>query len=492
MEKKQQQEQEPDQSPSPSQTRLGERTESESSVDSMTRFVVPSLDGSPPKIVTIEEVSGIFKDLRNMELAHEIALNPDFKLKQYEPPTHSFEGRVKAMVHKAYWDVLRTQLERQPPQYDQAIRLLAEIKECIPQLVAPNERTISRINEVLDTDVIRQQAEQGVLDFKAYADFVILILSQSCSAARDEAVAELRKMDDVVDTFRSILELMALMKLDMANFMLELARKEISANSVQYEKEKLSKYLHEFHGKAGFPATEDWLQRNRSDVSNHQTIYNGYMELIDYPADKEFPELLRIDKERFAGISWRAQRLILCASLISIAQSPPIISQRPNNRAKLAKQLEIIMQDVKDETQVPAALESCYEQIRCLVNSALSQEQQPDMDEANLASLKSQLMQLSSKTSPVRSLMAKRLDLFVRVSLRADNHIPPPPAGFKEFEDELTALISSLLRLITYNHAVFGEQFFKILEKAGASAAESPSEPAAAAPMGGRAQVANP
>ncbi|EDW35265.1 GL22407 [Drosophila persimilis] len=432
----------------------------------------------------------IFKDLRNMELAHEIALNPEFKLKQYEPPTHSFEGRVKAMVHKAYWDVLRTQLERQPPQYDQAIRLLAEIKECIPQLVTPNERTLVRINEVLDTDVIRQQAEQGVLDFKSYADFVILILSQSCSAARDEAVAELSKMDDVVDTFRSILELMAMMKLDMANFMLELARKEISANSVHYEKEKLSKYLHEFHGNVGFPATEDWLQRNRSDVSSIHTIYNGYMELIDYPEDKDFPELLRIDKERFAGISWRAQRLILCASLISIAQSPPIISQRPNNRAKLAKQLEIIMQDVK--MKLAAALESCYEQIRCLVNSALSQEQQPDMDEATLASLKSQLMQLSNKTSPVRSLMAKRFYLFVRVSLRADNHIPPPPAGFKEFEEELTALISSILRLISYNHAVFGDQFFKILGKTTPSAPESTSEPAAATPINGIAQVANP
>ncbi|EDW30986.1 GL15173 [Drosophila persimilis] len=436
MENRQQQEQDQNQS-----QKLGDRTESESSVNSMTRFVVPSLDGSPPKIVTIDEVSGIFKDLRNMELAHEIALNPEFKLKQYEPPTHSFEGRVKAMVHKAYWDVLRTQLERQPPQYDQAIRLLAEIKECIPQLVTPNERTLVRINEVLDTDVIRQQAEQGVLDFKSYADFVILILSQSCSAARDEAVAELSKMDDVVDTFRSILELMAMMKLDMANFMLELARKEISANSVQYEKEKLSKYLHEFHGNVGFPATEDWLQRNRSDVTRTR----------------------------------------------SALRSPPIISQRPNNRAKLAKQLEIIMQDVKNETQVAAALESCYEQIRCLVNSALSQEQQPDMDEATLASLKSQLMQLSNKPHQCAvSWVTKRFYLFVRVSLRADNHIPPPPAGFKEFEEELTALISSILRLISYN------QFFKILGKTTPSAPESTSEPAAATPINGIAQVTNP
>jgi len=99
----------------------------------------------------------------------------------------------------------------------------------------------------------------------------------------------------------------------------------------------------------GFPATEDWLQRHRSGSSDDETIYNAYMQLIDYPADKEFPELLRIDKERFAGLSWRAQRLILCASLISVAQGMPIISQRRENRIKLAQQLDIIVQDIKNQ-----------------------------------------------------------------------------------------------------------------------------------------------
>lgn len=71
-------------------------------------------------------------------------------------------------------------------------------------------------------------------------------------------MAALRKIDDVVDTFRCILELMTLMKLDMANFMLRLARTEIAANSVQYEKEKFSKYLREFHGNGGLLAKKNY------------------------------------------------------------------------------------------------------------------------------------------------------------------------------------------------------------------------------------------
>lgn len=52
----------------------------------MLRFVLPSMDGSPPKVITLNEVADVVKNIQNMELAHEIALNPEFKLQPYEPP----------------------------------------------------------------------------------------------------------------------------------------------------------------------------------------------------------------------------------------------------------------------------------------------------------------------------------------------------------------------------------------------------------------------
>ncbi|EDW78281.1 uncharacterized protein Dwil_GK16258 [Drosophila willistoni] len=470
------------------------RTDSESSTDSITRFVLPSVDGSPPKIVTMDEVASMLKDLRNTELAHEIALNPEFKLQQYVPPMDSLEGRIKTIMHQAFWDILRQQLEQQPPNFDQAIRLLAEIKEELPQLLSPNnERSLVRINEVLDDAIIRQQAERGVLDFRSYANFLINILSRMCAPARDEAVAKLRDIDDVVETFRNILEIMTLMKLDMANFMLSMARKSIAANSVQFEKEKFSKYLREFHGQAGFPATEDWLQRHRPGCSsNDDIIYNAYMQLLDYPMDKEFPELMRIDKSRFENLSWRAQRLIICASIISISQGMPVISQRRENRLKLAQQLNIIMQDVKQIDQVSTAIESCYEQVRAFIQSALSQEQLPAISDADQAALKAQIMQLTNKTSPVRILMAKRLNGFVRVALRSNNGIPPPPSGFGDYEEELVAFIASFRRLVSYNHAVFGEHFATVLNRQRSSDEPQPEATSSAGIATGHAQMAKP
>lgn len=60
---------------------------------------------------------------------------------------------------------------------------------------------------------------------------------------------------------------------------------------------------------------------------------------------------------------------------------------------------------------------------------------------------------------------ANRMDGFVRVALRSNGNIPPPPAGFADFGEELVAFIASFRRLVSYNHAVFGEYFVQLLNK---------------------------
>lgn len=157
---------------------------------------------------------------------------------------YSLEKRIKDCMHKAFWDLLREQLNSNPPCYDHAIQLLSEIKECFPQILSPNnKRALDHINEILDESLIRQQAEKGVLDFRSYASFVVQIMAKSCAPARDGDIKKLAEIVDVVEMFKGILETMTLMKLDMANFLLDFSRNEIMANSVEYEKQKFSEYL---------------------------------------------------------------------------------------------------------------------------------------------------------------------------------------------------------------------------------------------------------
>lgn len=94
-----------------------------------TRFVLPGPAGSPPKILTFDEVRDAIKNVEDMQLAHEIAINPDFRLQPYDPPESSLEKRIKRIMHDAFWDLLREQLNADPPVYDHAIALLGDLKE---------------------------------------------------------------------------------------------------------------------------------------------------------------------------------------------------------------------------------------------------------------------------------------------------------------------------------------------------------------------------
>lgn len=96
---------------------------------SQPRFILPGAAGSPPKILTMNEVNDVLVNVENMTLAHEIAVNPEFRLQPYEPSENSLEKNVKEMIHKAFWCSIREQLARDPPCYDDAIQLLADIKE---------------------------------------------------------------------------------------------------------------------------------------------------------------------------------------------------------------------------------------------------------------------------------------------------------------------------------------------------------------------------
>ncbi|XP_053949078.1 T-complex protein 11-like protein 1 isoform X1 [Anastrepha ludens] len=470
---------------SPGASSLRSRTESECS-DKLARFVLPSMDGSPPKVLTLNEVGDVLKNIQNMELVHEIAINPEFKFEPYEPPENSLERRIKDIMHKAFWDVLRGQLNENPPCYDHAIQLLAEIKDCFPQIISQNNtRALQHINEILDIDVIKQQAEEGVLDFRAYANFVIHLMAKSCAPARDELVRQLTEIEDVVDTFKNILETMALMKLDMVNYLLDFARNDIMANSVEYEKKKFKEYLEYY--KFGFPATENWLKNscihdaNNKPCSPEQTISNAYMELMDWDESKEFPEVLSIDKERILKLGQRAKRLCTCAAVISICSGVPVISQRTENRVALAKQIDIILQGTTNEKELLDSIENVWLQVKTVINEYLQKEDQPVIDANTEDMLKSQIMQTGNKDSPVRTLMWKRFQTYFRLAMRSRAGLPPPPPGYADFKDELEAYCTALKRVIAYNHSVFGEYFMKVLTQQRVTSTDTTTSAAAAA-----------
>ncbi|XP_055617620.1 T-complex protein 11-like protein 1 isoform X2 [Toxorhynchites rutilus septentrionalis] len=462
---------------------LRARTESESSDKSgPTRFVLPGTSGSPPKILTLEEVQDVVKNIENMTLAHEIAINSDFKLQPYEPPENSIERLIKDTMHKAYWDLLSEQLGRDPPCYDMAIQLLADVKDAFQSVLSKNnERALARINEILDETVIRQQAEKGTLDFQAYAKFVIHIMALSCAPVRDEQIAKLKEIDDVVELFRGILEALSVMKLDMANCLLDAARNDVIANSVEYEKQKFKQFLELY--KDGFPETEKWLKRNQvpeiaadavgspnANGSDQQrrskdAIFNAYLELIDWNSENDFPEMLEMDRDRLIGLQGRASRLCTCASTLAITcAAVPSIAQAADLRKKIAKELIILVQNCNNTKDLDDTIENIWLHVRSVIAGRLQELHQPQLLEPVESTLKNQILQIAKKESPVRNLMWKRLLAYTQLVLRTNNPIPVPP-GFQEFGEEVESLATAFKRISFYNYAVYGEYYHEILNK---------------------------
>lgn len=150
------------------------------------------------------------------------------------------------------------------------------------------------LNEVLDVDLIKQQAEKGILDFHHYAQYVISVMSQVCAPVRDAQLKELSQKTDVIEIFKGIMEVLQLMRIDLANFTITMLRPNAVALSVKYEKAKFAEFL-KINGN-DLPYTEKWLLRHfdptkmtssSSDTNAirqiaHNLVTEAYLDLLEW------------------------------------------------------------------------------------------------------------------------------------------------------------------------------------------------------------------
>uniref|UniRef100_W5MA89 T-complex 11, testis-specific-like 1 n=1 Tax=Lepisosteus oculatus TaxID=7918 RepID=W5MA89_LEPOC len=316
--------------PSETRNRAESLDPSEESLRKRVRQRTPSPHGggsvpsSPPRFVSVEELMETAKGVTNMALAHEIVVNGGFQVK----PSHLTEGRVTSLekrvreiVHKAFWDCLEAQLSEDPPTYDHAIRLLGEIKETLLSFLLPgHSRLRNQINEVLDLELIRQEAENGALDINKVAEFVISMMGTLCAPARDEEIKKLRDITAIVPLFKAIFSVMDLMKIDMANFAVSSIRPHLMQQSVEYERKKFQEFIEKQPNSLDF--TQKWLQDAANALVNVEaeasppcagaaglrapalsplTVHNqAYLRLLKWDHTRSpFPEISVMHTRRF-------------------------------------------------------------------------------------------------------------------------------------------------------------------------------------------------
>ena len=362
------------------------RTRSHNSSPSPGRgFFVPGFEspqqGAGHKMMSLNELMDAAKGVTNMYLAHEIAVDKDFRLEKLngeeeeaeEPKT--FEAHIKKVIHQAFWDLLAEELKEEPPTYNQALSLFEEVRSGLVKMLLPSQHRIKAgIMERLDLDLIKQQADNGLLDLDSYATYVLDLMGKLCAPVRDDEINALKQIDkkDVVKLFQGIMKTLDHMRLDMANFMIQQARPMIMSQSVEYEKIKFKEFLDTQND--GLEFTRAWLKRHapseeeqtaiqeRSGETRFQKLLmnriltEAFVELLEWDEYHVLPETLAMDQKRIFALRDQTERTAVSTAVILVSFSNvsgfviPMDSQKLKETIK--SHVDILLQDFLDDTDL--------------------------------------------------------------------------------------------------------------------------------------------
>ncbi|XP_053108761.1 T-complex protein 11-like protein 2 isoform X2 [Hemicordylus capensis] len=385
---------------------------------------------SPPKVVTFDEMMAAARNLSNLTLAHEIAVNENFHLERIEHPQNSLTGRVKQIVHKAFWDRLEEDLHEDPPEYEHAIKLFDEIKEILLSFLNPGaNRMRSQICEVLDTDLIRQQAEHGVVDIQGLANYVISTMGKLCAPVRDNDVNQLKSTGDIVPLLRQIFHVLDLMTMDMVNFTIQSLRPHLQRNLVDYERAKFQDILEETP--SALDLTTDWIKESiqdelssvscemssspgadgisKANLSPTLVLTNSYLKLLQWDyQEKNIPETLMTDEGRLQELSEKLNQLkiVACISLITTNMVGAAIEGIPDFVGKQKKISFALLEGMNKKTfDLKEALNAIGIQTCSEISLSLTERGFPPLSKEVEANLIGQICSIVEEDNPIASLI---------------------------------------------------------------------------------------
>uniref|UniRef100_A0A2K6GR40 T-complex 11 like 2 n=1 Tax=Propithecus coquereli TaxID=379532 RepID=A0A2K6GR40_PROCO len=384
---------------------------------------------SPPRIVTFDEVMAAARNLSNMTLAHEIAVNENFQLKQDALPDNSLAGRVKHIVHQAFWDVLESELNADPPEYEHAIKLFEEIREILLSFLTPcGNRLRNQICEVLDTDLIRQQAEHSAVDIQGLANYVISTMGKLCAPVRDNDIRELKATGNIVEVLRLASFVLYVLPQLQEDKYVPFSLLGALDQTTEWIKESVNEELLSLSETALTPGAEN---SSKLSLSPTLVLNNSYLKLLQWDYQKkELPETLMTDGARLQELTEKLNQLkiIACLSLITNNMVGAITEGLPELANRLKRISAVLLEGMnKDYLKV--------------------------IMERSLLSL---------------VMINKRIQLYMKSLLCLpipQKCMPPMPGGLAVIQQELEAIGSQYANVVNLNKQVYGPFYANILRK---------------------------
>ncbi|NXI65205.1 TCP11 protein, partial [Anseranas semipalmata] len=441
---------------------------------------------SPPQALSMNELQEITDEISKLSIAHEIVLNGDFKLQMVNFSPHSLENRVKETLHKAFWDSLKEQISASPPDYTQAIQLLQEIKEALLSLLLPRHNQLrSQIEEALDMELIRQEAEHGALDIRGLTMYILGTMAMLCAPVRDEEVRGLQSLTDPAQLLREIFRVLDLMKMDMLNFTIQSLRPHLQDHSIQYERKKFQELLDKLPN--SLDHTTEWLRKAAAEVSASfsqsqphpavssspaaplqgaasgsttmpslmSVLNQGYMNLLCWePGQKEYPETLLMDQARLQEVQAQVNQLTIIAAvlLVTSGMCGSTLFGSPGFVARLKLVTKVLLEGLSC-TRYEEALQDISDQVLQEISRTLSQLGYPAFTSDKCASLKGQIKSIADKSNAVRHIIEQRIHLFLSLFISPDgrNSQKDFPKGLDAIREELQEVGRRFRSVIHHN-----------------------------------------
>ncbi|KAJ3602088.1 hypothetical protein NHX12_029848 [Muraenolepis orangiensis] len=389
----------------------------------------------------------------------------------------SHPARMAEMMHEAFWDILRKQIESSPPMYHQVVSLLQEVKLMLQALLLPAHVSLrAQLEEVLDPGLIQQEAEHGALDLHGLAAFITSTMFTMCAPVRDPEIRALRSLTDPVEIFREVLRVLELMKMDMVNFSLRSLRPHLVQHAAQFERTKFQELLDKQPD--SMDNTVAWLQMAAKEqqaavpgpvICPSAVLNRAYIGLLRWdPQDHRYPETVLMDKARLDVLGQKVHILVLQVAvlLLSSAQCGGAVFSLLEFVGKVKQTSVALLKGSQTrESDLKGALKALGDQVVLQVNVALASLGVPRLSKRGQGVLRGQISDLWRPANPVRTIIEHQVQGFLQATLEASaaRGSPEPPAILGPLGPELVALGAVFCRMVQLNRSAFGAHYAPVL-----------------------------
>ncbi|KAI9712606.1 MAG: hypothetical protein M1812_006786 [Candelaria pacifica] len=394
----------------------------------------------------------------NRTLIHEIAIKEEYTV----------DPQQQSSVYRDTFASMRNVNNAGQLSNEWVLPLVSAVRDQLLRLfISDSSSLYQSIEGTLDLDIVAANLKRGVpFDLAGFCSYIQSIVPKLCQPARDAHVKMCIEDNsgDLFDRGARMLDLISLLSLDHANFLLRMSAPDLIKEAPGYEERRFAQGLE--NGIITLQKTEHWWKQARARIlvgaplSDAVTFTKFYMEgLTDISIaatslnPDDIPETLELDVARLGHIRSRVLQLVTIGSILTVAKN----LLKRDTRTPWSEQASRIKTVLETEGYL-SSTNSTPETVQRILEQAHSMP--PATKNLLLRSIERYLTQANSKllTDAFMNTILRRLrsHIFARLSassigertrIARDAADRLTDIGLLEFVDEVAAIVKELERI---------------------------------------------